>query len=252
MIFIFTRIVQCLILPPASLLILMFVGFLLVSKKRVLGILCIGTAFILLFGLSTTVVSEYLIEPLENVYPPLKDTRVDASAIVVLSGGVRDLAWVGLVSEPSEVSMGRTVKGVSLYRTLHIPLLFVGGNGKPVKQETKEAPAMAHVARDLGVPLNDVRVEATARNTAESAVAVKRMLARRRIILVTSAYHMKRAVPLFRKQGFDVIPAPTGYRAERQPATWYSFVPSSDNLYSSAVALSEYISYQWYSWRGDL
>jgi uncharacterized SAM-binding protein YcdF (DUF218 family) len=73
-----------------------------------------------------------------------------------------------------------------------------------------EAEAMARAATELGVPRRDIIVEGTARNTQESARAVKRVLKSKRIFLVTSAYHMKRAEGLFKKQGFDVFPRPPG------------------------------------------
>jgi uncharacterized SAM-binding protein YcdF (DUF218 family) len=130
--------------------------------------------------------------------------------------------------------------------------MFVGGSGDPSKPGLKEADAMARTSISIGVPAQDIRVENSARNTLESAKQVKRLLAGGRIILVTSAFHMKRAVALFKKQGFDVIPAPVGYRAEQRKLTGYSFIPHPDDLYSSSAALSEYMSYRWYSMWGDL
>jgi uncharacterized SAM-binding protein YcdF (DUF218 family) len=141
---------------------------------------------------------------------------------------------------------------VVLYRKLRIPLLFVGGCGDPGRPALREAEAMARTAISIGVPAKDIQVENSARNTLESAKAVKRLLKNSRVVLVTSAYHMKRSVAFFKKQGFDVVPAPTGYRAERRALTGYSFIPHLDNLASSSCALSEYLSYRWYAMRGDL
>lgn len=253
MFFTIVRIAQSLILPPSGLLILMAVGFLLVGKRRILGVLCIASGFLLLYGMCISPVSDALIHPLESRYPPLTDTKnIDARAIVVLSGGVRDASLPGLEPEPSDFSLERLVQGVVLYRKLRIPLMLVGGSGDPGRPELKEADAMAYTALGLGVPARDIHVENTARDTLESAGAMKRLLKSSRVILVTSAYHMKRAVGFFKKQGFDVVPAPTGYRAERRRLTGYSFIPRLDNLNSSSAAVSEYMSYRWYSLRGDL
>jgi uncharacterized SAM-binding protein YcdF (DUF218 family) len=253
MFFTLARIIQSLILPPSGLLILMAIGFLIVGKKRILGVLCIASGFILLYGVCINPVSTALIKPLESAYPPLRDTeKIDAKAIVVLGGGVRDVSWLGLEAQPGFYSLERMVKGVELYGKTHIPLMFVGGSGDPARPDLKEATAMAHTAMRLGVPGRDIRIENNARNTLESARALKRVLNGDRIILVTSAYHMKRAVAFFKKQGFDVIPAPTGYFEERRPLTGYSFIPGIDNLYASSAALSEYLSFRWYALRGDL
>lgn len=253
MFFTAAKITQSLILPPSGLLILMAVGFLIVGKRRILGALCIASGFILLYGMCIDPVSDALIKPLESGYAPLRDgQKMDARAIVVLGGGARDVSWLGLEAEPGFFSLERTVRGVALYGKLHIPLMFAGGSGDPGRPDLKEAAAMAHTAVSLGVPARDIRIENNARNTVESAKALKRVLNGGRIILVTSAFHMKRAEAFFKKQGFDVIPAPTGYFEERRPLTAYSFIPHIDNLYVSAAALSEYLSTRWYALRRDL
>lgn len=253
MFFTLTRIVQALVLPPSGLLILMAIGFLIVGKKRILGFLCIASGFLLLYGMCISPVSNALIQPLESMYAPLVDTKnIDAQAIVVLSGGARDASVPGLGPEPGEFSLERLVHGVMLYRKLRIPLLIVGRSGDPGRPELQEAEVMARTAVSIGVPAKDIQVESSARNTLESAKAVKRLLKNSRVILVTSAFHMKRSVAFFKKQGFDVVPAPTGYRTERRALTGYSFIPHLENLSSSSAALSEYLSYRWYAMRGDL
>ncbi len=132
MFFTLARITQSLILPPSGLLILMAIGFLIVGKKRILGVLCIASGFILLYGVCIDPVSTALIKPLESAYPPLRDTeKIDAKAIVVLGGGVRDVSWLGLEAQPGFYSLERMVKGVELYKKTHIPLMFVGGSGAP-------------------------------------------------------------------------------------------------------------------------
>ena len=69
----------------------------------------------------------------------------------------------------------------------------------------------------------------------------------RDIILVTSAFHLKRATAMFKKQGFRVIPAPAGYRYEQKKLTFFSFIPHAGNLADSSIALYEYASLLWYS-----
>jgi len=253
MFFKLTKIAEWLILPPSGLLILMAMGFLVVGKKRILGMLCIASGFFLLYGMCIDPVSNALIQPLESMYAPLVDTKnIDAQAIVVLSGGVRDPKVPGLFAEPDDYSLERLVYGVALYRKLRIPLLLVGGSGDPGRPELLEAEAMARTATSIGVPSKDIIIESSPRNTLEGAKAVKRLLKKSSIILVTSAAHMKRSVAMFKKQGFDIVPAPTGYRTDRRPLTGYSFIPRVENLASSSLALSEYLSYRWYSLRRDL
>ncbi len=254
MFFIAAKVLQALVLPPSSLLILMAIGFLIVKGRRFPGILFISTGFLLLYGLSIHPASNALLAPLEASSPPFKDGAAHAHAIVVLTAGVRDLSWTGFgpEPEPSETSLERLVKGVTLYRTLHLPVVIAGGSGSPIETALREADAMAHTASTLGVPDTDIVIENRSRNTVESARAVKDMLRGNRILLVTSAFHMKRSVAMFKKQGFDVIPAPVGYRSEYKPMSFYTFIPSAGNLANSSAALSEYASLFWYGMIGDL
>ena len=252
MLFIISKVLLYLVLPPSSILLLMAAGFVIVRQKRMVGWGLIVFGFLLLYGLSSGPVINSLIVPLETSYPPLKDKTVHADAIVVLTGGVSDLSRLGLEPEPSDLSLERLVKGVMLYRDLRRPLIITGGSGSLIHSEIAEADAMARAAVALGIPKQDIVIENKSRNTLESARAVRGLLKGKRIILVTSAFHMKRSVALFKKQGFDVVPSPTGYRALSQPVSRYSFIPSAAGLSTSAVALSEYISFAWYSMKGDL
>jgi uncharacterized SAM-binding protein YcdF (DUF218 family) len=252
MFFVISKVLLYLVLPPSGIMILMAIGFLIVKQKRMVGWGLIVFGFLLLYGLSTGPVINSLIIPLETSYPPLKDKTVHADAIVVLTGGISDLSWLGLEPEPSDLSLERLVKGVMLYRALRRPLIIAGGSGSLINSELPEADAMSRVAVDLGVLEQDIVIENKSRNTRESARAVRGLHKGKRIILVTSAFHMKRSVALFKKQGFDVAPAPTGYLALHQPVSWYSFIPSAAGLTISSVALSEYISFAWYSVTGDL
>lgn len=251
--FVLLKLLQRLILPPASILLLLLLGFLLVRSHRNLGRVFIVAGFLLLYGLSIGPVSSALIFPLENSFRPLDMKSVKkVDVIVVLGGGVRDRSWLGLEPEPGEGSLQRVAAAVKLYGALSIPVLLTGGAGDPAQPHLSDADAMARTAVDLGVRQKDILIENKSRNTLESARAVKGMIKGKRIMLVTSAYHMKRAVAMFNKQGLEVIPAPAGYLSEPRPLMFYSFMPSLDNLCASSIALAEYLSLAWYSMTGGV
>ncbi len=243
---------QRLVLPPADILLLLLFGILLIRSRRNLGRVFIAAGILLLYGLSISPVSFALIAPLEKSFRPVNVKLVKADVIVVLGGGTRDRSWLGLEPEPGGASLQRVVAAVKLHRALHIPMVITGGAGDPAQPELSDADAMARAALDLGVLERNIVIENKSRNTLESARSAGDMLKGKRIILVTSAYHMKRSAALFKKQGFDIVPAPTGYLAEHRPATFYAFIPNADSLSTSAVALSEHISFIWYSMKGDL
>lgn len=245
--FIFLKTILSLILPPASLVLLVALGF-LVGPRRFLGRLLIAAGFLLLYLLSISPISDTLLGPIETAFPPWKDGPVKADAIVVLGGGVRDLTWLAQPCEPSGTSKERAVMGITIYRKHRLPLVFMGGNGDPSGTVVcTDADAMARTAVELGVPVRDVKTENKSRNTLESARALKNVIKGNSIILVTSAFHLKRATAMFTKQGFRVLPAPAGYRCEHKKLTFFSFIPRVENLDDSSTALYEYASFLWYS-----
>ena len=246
------KFIQRLVLPPAGILLLLLSGFLLIRFRRSLGRLCIAIGFLLLYGLSISPVSSALIAPLERDLRPVNVKGVKADVIVVLGGGTRDRSWLGLKPEPAEESLRRVVAAVTLYKALHIPVLLTGGTDDPAQSQLSDADAMARTALDLGVPEKDIYIENMSRNTLESARAVKGVIKGNRIVLVTSAFHMKRSVALFKKQGFDVVPAPAGLRSGQRPFTAFSIIPNAESLNSSSLALAEHLSLGWYSMTGDL
>jgi len=246
------KIVLALLLPPASLVILMLFGVILAGCCRGLGKFLIILGIVGLYSLSISPVSDALLKPLESYAPSLRDERVKADAIVVLGGGTLDASWTGLGAVLPAEAEARIVQGVVLYRRYRIPLIMVGGIGNPTTSTIPDADVMGPLARSLGVPAKDIIVENQSRNTLEGARAVGSQVRGRRIILVTSAYHMKRATAMFRKQGIDVIPSPTAYLSEQKPVTVHSFIPHADRLAASASACSEYLSLRWYSLTGDM
>src|SRR3990170_5012156 len=250
--FVISKMLLLFILPPAGPLVLAAVGFLIARKYQRLGRAFIISGFVLLYLLSIQPVSDLLMRPLERSFPPLRTTAIRANAIVVLSGGVKDVSWVGLKSEPSEASLERLLAGVRLQKALHLPLVLSGGSGDPTNPEISEADAMARLAASLGVPRKDIVVERKSRNTVESAKALKKDFRGKRIILVTSAFHMKRASAMFKAQGLDVIPAPAGYTSEQRGFSPFTLIPTAAHMRTSAMALHEYLSFLWYKGRGGI
>jgi len=89
-------------------------------------------------------------------------------------------------------------------------------------------------------------------NTAVEAVAVKQLISpSKRIILVTSAYHMYRAKKLFEKQGFEVVPLKVDYKtAGKSAITVMDFLPSAINLELTEIGIREMIGRIYYIIKG--
>ena len=95
----------------------------------------------------------------------------------------------------------------------------------------------------LGVPDEAIVMETQSRNTAENALYTGEILRERgfaRVLLVTSALHMPRAMKLFRARGIDAVPAPTDMRSIYDPArTVLDYLPDAGAMMESGSCLME-------------
>ena len=108
--------------------------------------------------------------------------------------------------------------------------------------------------QDFGLAPERIRAETRSRNTREHVPRLKQLLGeRRRVLLVTTAWHMPRAMGVFRAHGYDPIAAPTDYRTDPgRPFHPLDLLPSADSLGDSADAFHEYLGIAWYTLRGDM
>jgi uncharacterized SAM-binding protein YcdF (DUF218 family) len=241
-----------LLMPPACLILFMLFGV-IISRNRVglaRSFLLVGA--LALYLLSIGPVADFLLKPLERSAQPLTTLPAMVDAVVVPGGGSVDLTWIGAPPVPNGETLTRLVMGVELARKLRIPLVLVGGNGEPFATKLKDAEVMAEAVYAMGLPRRQVLVEKTSRNTLENSRAVRKLLKGNRIILATSAYYMKRAVIMFTKQGFTVIPAPTYYLTQARKKGPFLFIPREENLKNSSVALAEWLSLAWWGLLGEL
>lgn len=251
MIFFIQKTILYLLMPPSGPMLVILAGFLLTRTRYVkLGKIFMVSGSLILYLMSTSIASNVLIRPLENDYPPLQSLDMDnVSAVVVLTSGVKDLSHIGLTMRPDVSSIARLEYGIELYRRLRgVPFIISGGKADPAKPDLSIGKALGKVAAALGIPEDDLIIEDASINTYEGALQVSRIFKGngRKIVLVTSAFHMGRAIGFFKKAGFDVIPASTDYRGEKMGLNLYSLIPSSGNLATSGTAVYEYLTRIWY------
>ena len=124
----------------------------------------------------------------------------------------------------------------------HLRLLFTGGEGRLLASGEPEAVQAREFFAAMGVPADRMQFEAASRTTYENAVltaALPGVDKRRPWLLVTSAWHMPRALATFRAAGWTVTPYPVDYRSgSRTPWTEYSMAKS---LARWQLALHEYL-----------
>ena len=108
-----------------------------------------------------------------------------------------------------------------------------------------ESEIAKRVLVEMGVPAVEIIEEDRSKDTAENSYYVSALIRERGFrspVLITSAYHMKRAVANFRNVHTEVMALPCGFRAARGRYTALDFLPSSVSLCGSVIALKEYIA----------
>lgn len=217
----------------------------LVTRRRALVIVSAS----LLYLASTPIVSEALfkyVEQSSELLLPSEAPEVDA--IVALSAG---MGWAktstGLVAQWPTPS--RFLGGVDLFKAGKAPLLvFTGGKMPWQTGNETEGEVLKRYAQLMQVPADKIFVTDKAENTEQEAQGVQRLLQpnSKRIILVTSAFHMQRAQKIFEHLGFNVFPYPVDSRVEGDALTLMSFLPNPRALQATHTALHETLGRLYY------
>ncbi len=228
------NLVRTLVLPPAGPLLVACLGFalILMSRRRGLGMLLCALGLASLWALAMPVVSGQLMR-IATPYPAF-DWRQppSAQAVVILAGGVRRYAPEYNADAPNEITWQRLAYGARLARETDLPVLVTGGRGEAVAMREFLIADFALTPR---------WVEEQARDTEQNALFSTRLLVAdgvREILLVTSDWHMRRAVAEFELQGLRVVPAPvTDYAPpDGMLARWF---PGAGALQDSRIVLYE-------------
>jgi uncharacterized SAM-binding protein YcdF (DUF218 family) len=234
--FFLKKLVSYFILPPGLFVILLLLIALVSGKNRLVRRLALASA-LGLYLISTEPVKDALIYPLEFEHP-----RADpetAQAIVVLGGGVYNSGYL------KSSSYKRLITGFLLHRDTGLPIILSGGaaiNAIP------EARIMKKLLEEFGVEDGNIYADLQSRDTRENALRVREICDRigcRRVLIVTSAFHMGRALESFRKVGLEPLPYPTDFRFEGR-YNLYSLFPKIGALYDSSVAIREHIGRVFY------
>ncbi len=238
--------------PLTQALVLVLLGVLLRRFRRV-ATTCLLLSFGWLYLCSTAWFADLLMGSLEDDFRPKALSVIpQADAIVVLGGATRGDTHFSSLGDLNQQA-DRIVYALQLYRAGKAPLILLSGGADPGSRP--EAELMYEHLELMGVTPRALLRERESRDTRENALysaIVLRGKDVRSILLVTSGFHMRRAVPLFEAQGFEVIPAPTDFqRLVGKPAV-PRWLPMADDLVRSTYAIREYVGYAVYRWRGWL
>lgn len=246
--FVIKKIVSAFLLPPGVFVLLLTLAgvILLVRKKHAGGILNLALAGVI-WALATAPVADKIMAPLEKPYAEIK--RPAGDVIVLLGGGIAegvpDFTGKGA---PSADMLFRIVTAVRLQRQIDVPIIVSGG--KVYKNIDSEAKIARRLLTDLGVADKKIIMEERSRDTLDNALNTKALCQKmgfREPILLTSAYHLPRAVYLFEKTGLRVNAFPAGFKtATDRRYGWQDLLPATGSLDVTSDALHEYLGQMYY------
>ena len=150
-------------------------------------------------------------------------------------------------------SFDRVYQAIELYKTGKIKKIFIsGGSGSIVEDDFKESSIVkAHLIK-IGIPSEDIEYEDISRNTMENAVESRKLIPDScSCLLITSAFHMRRAQGCFEKVGFKVTPYIVDrYSGDRKFVIDHLIVPNVDALNNWTLIMHEFTGYLVYYFMG--
>lgn len=238
--FIASKLIWAAMRPDSLLMLALLASWLMLrhspaTARAMLGLTLLTMAIIALWPVQTL-----LLAPLEDRYP--QPTLPDQVAGIIVLGGAelpdltvaRDQVHLNAAAERMTETMALALRHPSA------AVIFTGGNGN-LRGGAAGAEAARRLFTDLGLPPDRLMLESASRNTSENATMTLRLLQPKpgqRWLLVTSAFHMPRAVAAFCAAGWTgLIPYPVDYRSPGDGVGW-SFTENADQL---TIALREWI-----------
>lgn len=246
-------ILKACLLPPGGNLFALLISLGVPRRQRWLRGGLFATALLSLWLCCTPWFAGMLAAGLET-YPALDRTAPHGAGAIVVLGGGRDTharEYEGSDTLRAD-TLVRVRYGAVLARALGLPVAVTGGtvldsDARPVGVIMGEV-----LEQEFNVPVD--WVEASSRNTAENAARLAEMLSVQRIVLVTHASHMRRAVAVFERAGFAVVPAPTAFihGTGSEPTgvpDVFNWLPSASALSATRAVLHEWLGLAYYALR---
>jgi uncharacterized SAM-binding protein YcdF (DUF218 family) len=239
------------LLMPLPLVLLLLLWALLLlprNKTRWFGVLFVLLATVLLFVASYAPLSSRLTGPLEQQFASYRPAADSVDYVAVLGSGHVSGGGLPLTSELKPAGVVRLVEGIRIYRlNPGSKLIFTGYHGGQPESYTDK---IVELAIALGVPAADILPFTGPKDTADEAQLLAENFSGTKLVLVTSAAHMPRAMGLFRSAGLDPIPAPTNHLT--RPVRSYWLFPSARTLARSQSWLYEQLGLTWSKLTGQI
>ncbi len=232
--------------PPTSLVLLALAGLWATLRWRIAGTVVAALSLAALLVCSLPVTGYALLRSLET--QPFDPKRATEAQVIVILGGGRNrsaIEWGGVTV--SGFALQRLRYGAKLARESGLPILVTGG--APTGHGSREGHLMKDILRDeFNVPAR--WVDAESRTTSDNArLTAERLLPldMKTVLLVTDAWHIRRAMPEFERAGLRPIAAPMGFLGQRAFDAW-QLIPNVESLRHTNIAVREWSGILWYRW----
>ena len=203
----------------------------------------LGVVLLLVAGL--TPLGNALMLPLEERFPPWDASRGAPTGIIVLGGAVGpELSAARNTPDLNESAERITATAALAQKYPDARIVYSGGNARLVLTGGIEADYAIDLLESLDVARARVLAERQSRNTIENAEFSKKLAEPKpgeRWLLVTSAYHMPRAIGAFRRAGFPVEAYPVDWRTRGPIDLWLPFESVTAGLRRTDTAVHEWI-----------
>lgn len=209
------------------------------------GLRVVTLAVILLAAAGYLPLGRALLLPLEQRFPPWSGAAgPPPDGIIVLGGAVDEELSAARGTVALTEGAERMTAAVALARRFpNARVIFTGGSNALIPGQETEAEYAGRLFADLGLDPRRLTLEDRSRNTVENAEFTRGLAQPRpneRWLLVTSAFHMPRAMGLFRRAGFPVEAHPVDWRTRGTGDLWRPFARAADGLHAADVALHEW------------
>jgi uncharacterized SAM-binding protein YcdF (DUF218 family) len=240
MFFILSKILSFLLYPFLYGFVLLAIA--VFSKKPKLKRKCLLWGFIVLWTFSTPLFLNLLAKAWDVAPGKLEPNKTYSAAIVLGGFSGDDKNGKGSFNWAAD----RFIQGVMLQKTGRVKkILISSGNGNLFADGFREADWVKSQLNILQIPDSCILIENQSRNTRENASLSKQLLVKQHekgpYLLVTSAFHMRRSLQIFKKNNVDVIAYPCNYVAGDRDLSLTDFIPSSDTLSGWNIYIKEII-----------
>ncbi len=219
MIFLASKLLAFLVQPLSWVAMLLMISTAFVRSRPVVARRSGFLALALLIVIGWEPLPDLLLRQLEAQYPPVSAaTALDEYAGVIVLGGALESAHTWVVAGQSSLNDAAermTQVLPLLQRHAHLRVLFTGGDGELFAGELSESERARRFFEQQLVTPERIRYEAASRTTYENAVMSYQIAGvdtQRRWLLLTSAWHMPRAMSAFQRAGWQVTAYPVDYR----------------------------------------